>query len=877
MKLSVLLTVGASDRVAIDTVQNIAGQSGELVKDIFLIIAGDFTEDDRKKLYLERAAAFGMTAFINIGGKSEAELLNTFIKYANADYCTVMRAGGKVDPSYFTRLIAALDSDPELHIACGRLAGSGKNIFFPTSVKAAVLDLDKNFSCFPSTFEAVVIRTAFAAEHPFETEAGDFTQQKCMLKALCEEKKFFYDDRLTAWLAEKRTSPAQKEVIPENADKAETYSAIFDNCLIPLIDTCKGKDGRLPLFLQHFITAKVLECCEKGLHINEFPDDEREKLMDSLLKVLRPAEDKVICDVYGLISASAEEKRLLLGLKHGHENYFPDISYNSDRMFSVQKDIVLFDSTKLFIDIVQLNLCKDNFEIDGCFDNIFSERRTKLTAEYAGEEYKLNYDRKGEPVTFFGKKLERQRTFHLSIPIAEGRAELRFFILFKGCKYELKMLFRTESSRLEDSCPESIFPLGNNYFARAENGRLVTLELSEKAQRRAFRGSMKRAAEGYVPFTLRAAYRCTKFWFKNKNIWLFADDTQKGGGSAEDMFRYAMTRHDELYCYYLTDKESPAAQRLTEEGYKPLYRGSLLHKLLFLNAQVYVTTKPDVMQKNFPGNDDAPYSLTRLSRMNTVFLQDSPEDKPDISKNHRLHDNVRLYFCGTGEYIDELKKPEYGYENTEVLKLTGLTSYDCVTDNSAGSDMLLMLAKYIPEEQAPFKDTAFFKSLKELLENEKLKAALEESGYSLTMAFEGVTNDEANALPKLDKVTILTDDFRADELKSRASLIITNDPDDLSAGIMRKPLVYFNTPDGKPFGEQAENPEQLADILCGYIENGTVMKEEMSKKADEYLGKARDGFKREIYNTIITYLYNNHEIEGYEDFEVADNYDEENN
>ena len=184
MKLSVLLTVGASDRVAIDTVQNIAGQSGELVKDIFLIIAGDFTEDDRKKLYLERASAFGMTAFINIGGKSEAELLNTFIKYANADYCTVMRAGGKVDPSYFTKLIAALDSDPELHIACGRLVGSGKNIFFPTSVKAAVLDLDKNFSCFPSTFEAVVVRTAFAAEHHFETEAGEFTQQKCMLKAL---------------------------------------------------------------------------------------------------------------------------------------------------------------------------------------------------------------------------------------------------------------------------------------------------------------------------------------------------------------------------------------------------------------------------------------------------------------------------------------------------------------------------------------------------------------------------------------------------------------------------------------------------------------------------------------------------------------------
>ena len=875
MKLSVLLTVGASDRVALDTVLNIAGQSGELVKDIFLIIAGDFTEDDRKKLYLERSSAFGMTAFINIGGKSEAELLNTFIKYANADYCTVMRAGGKVDPSYISRLIAALDSDPELHIACGRLAGSGKNTFFPLSVRAAVIDLNKSHNCFPSTFEAVVVRTSFAAEHPFETEAGDFTQQKCMLKALCEEKRFFYDDRLTAWLAEKRISPAQKDILPEDADKAETYTAIFDNCLIPLSETCKGKDGRLPLFLQHFITAKVMECNDRGLRIKEFPEDERSRVIDTMQKVLRPIEDKVICDVYGIFSANPEEKRLLLGLKHGHENYFPDISYNSDRLFSVQKDIVLFDSTRLFIEIVQLNVYKNNFELDCCFDNIFSERRTKLTAEYGGEEYKLNYDRKGEPVMYFGKKLERQRTFHLSIPISEKRAELCFFILFKGCKYELRTIFRTPGSRIEDGCHESIFPLGNNYFARAENGRLVTLALSEKSQRRAFRGSMKRAAEEGVSFNLRTAYRCTEFWFRNKNIWLFADDTQKGGGAAEDMFRYAMTRHDELYCYYITDRESPAAQRLIEDGYKPLYRGSLLHKLLFLNAQVYVTTVPDILQKNFPGNDDTSYSLTRLSTTTNVFLQNSPEDKPAITKNHRLHDNVRLCFCGTGDYIEELRKPEYGYENTEVLKLTGLTSYDLITDNSSGSDMLLMLAKYVSEEQAPFKDTEFFKRLKELLENEKLKTALNDSGYSLTMAFEGVTNDEANALPRLDKVTFLTDDFNADELKSRSFLIITDDPDELSAGIMRKPLIYFGT-EGKPFGEKADTPEQLADILCGYIENGMNIKEEMSQKADEYLGSARDGCKREIYNTIITYLYDNHEIEGYEDFEVADNYEENN-
>lgn len=879
MKLSVLLITGASDRVAIDTVQNIAGQSGGLVKDIFLIIAGDFTEDDRKKLYLERSADFGMTAFINIGGKSEAELLNTFIKYANADFCTVMRAGGKVDPSYFSKLISVLENDSSVDIASGRLMCRGNEIFFPASAKGGNIDLDKDFSCFPSAFECTLFRTSFALEHTFEPEAGVFAQQKCMLKALCECRRFYYDDRLTAWLAEGKSPRAKAAELHTEAHTAEYHTAIFDKCLMPLTESCKGKDGRLPLFLQHYITAKVIECADRGLKINEFPEEERKILSETLQNVLHPVEDKVICDVYGILNrngrAGFEEKRLLLGLKHGHENYFPDISYNDEKLFSVQKDIVLSDSTKLSIEIVQLNLCRDNIEIDGCFDNIFSERRTKFTAEYNGCEYKLTYDRKGAPIMFFGKKLDRKRTFHLSIPIAESTAELRFFILFKGCKYELRTIFSSYGSRVEDGYPDSIFPLGDNYFARAENGRLVTLTLTEKEQKRCFRHTMERARGSGIPFTLRTAYRCTKFWFRNKNIWLFADDTEKGGGAAEDMFRYSMTRHDELYCYYITDKESPAAQRLITDGYKPLYTGSLLHRLLFLNAQVYITTKPDVIEKNLHGDEDDLYELIRLSRMNTVFLQNSPGDRPIVSKYHRLHDNVRLHFCGTGEYIDELRKPEYGYENTEVLQLTGLTSYDLVSDTSDSENMLLMTAKYIPAEQQPFTDSEFFKSFRELLENEKLMNALAESGYTAVLAFEGVTNDEANALPKHDNVNVLTDDFSLEKLISRAALVVTADPDEITAGMMRKPVIYVNTKEGKPFGEQAETVEQLADILCGYLTDGVYMKEELSKKADDYFGVSPMGCKREIYNTIITYLYDNREIDGYEDFEVADNYDEE--
>ena len=877
MKLSVLLITGSSDRVALDTVQNIAGQSGDSVKEIFLIIAGEFTEEDRKKLYLERAAAFGMTAFINIGDKSEAELLNTFIKYANADFCTVMRAGGQIDPSYFERLTAQLEAYESLDIACGRRSSSATDPFTPSDIAKGIIELEKESRCFPETLEGTVMRTSFAAGRHFETEAGSYTEQKFLLGALCDSKRFWYDSGLNIMLAERKSTQQKTGELPDGALNAAYHTEIFEKCLLPLTAECKGRDGRLPMFMQHYYTHKVLECVRLGQLISEFPEEDRKIVIGTLTKTLKHVEDKVICDVYGILERCGryctEDKRLLLGIKHGHENFSPEISYNSERLFAVQKDIVFFDSTRLFISIEQLNVYKGCIEIDGSFDNIFNERRTKVTAEYGGKEYRLTYDRKGASVMFFGNRSERERTFHLSVPVEEERAELRFFILFKGCRYELKALFTAAGARVVNDSYDSFFPLGNGIFATAEGGRLITAPMEEKEQRRRFREFVGTAADYGVPFVMRNAYRFTRAWAKHRNIWIFADDTEKGGGAAEDMFRYAMTRHDELYCYYLTDKDSPAAARLTADGYKPLYSGTLLHKMLFLNAQVFITTKPDVVQNNYP--DEAGDSFIRSSRMNTVFLQDTAEDKPCVEKNARLHDNVRLYFCGTGEYFNELKKPAYGYGNTEVLQLTGLTRYDDKKDISGEDKLLLISARCSPKEEAPFAETGFFKSCKELLENDKLKETLEKSGYTLTIAFEGVTNDEAASLPENDRVNVLTEDFDIDELKSRAALIVTNDASELSAGIMRKPLIYLGCERGHDFGELAENAEKLAEMLCEQLENGVGMKEELSRKADEYFGCAPLGTKREIYNTIITYLYENGEIDGYEDFEVADGYEDE--
>lgn len=874
MKLSVLLITGESDKTALDTMQNIAGQTGNLAKEIFLIIAGDFAEEDRKKLFLERSSSFGMTAFINVGDKSDAELLGTFIKYANADFITVMRAGGRADPDYFDRLISALEQDDSQSIAFGvRISGTA-DIFTPSKHPAGTIDLASTYGCFPRSLEGTVIRTSYAAQHSFDISAGEYADQKGMLTMLCGCDKIYFDSSLKIWAADKASTTDES---PEAAQTGEYHTAFFTQCLLPLEESCKGKDGRLPLFLQHFITAEVFARVKEGMKLKSFPAKDREIVLNTLTTALKPVEDKVICAVYGVAPAPYDiiEKRIMLGLKHGHENYFTDIAYSRDKLFATQKDIVLFDSSKLFIRVDLINARKGCLELDGSFASVFGERRVRVVAEYDGEEHKLLFDRKGDATYLFGAETLRNRSFHLTLPVnSEERAELRFFILFKGCKYELKCSFGSPLGRLVDNSYDSFYPIGNGVFAIAEGGRIVTLPMSKREQQDRFDAAMEKAKEGGLPHRLRSSFKLTRRWFKNKNIWIFADDTEQGGGAAEDMFRYAMTRHDELYCYYLTDKKSEAAQRLIADGYKPLYTGTLLHKLLFLNAQAYITTKPDVMYKNLPSNADIHYSLPRTTAMHTIMLQNSPTDKP-TAKNSRLHDNVRLYFCGTGDYLEELKKPVYGYEYTDVLKLTGLTSYDSIKDLSGKDKLLLMLASFDSEEDCDFEETAFFGRIKTLLENKKLIEALAKSGYTLTIAIKGLTKDDGKKLPKQDKVTLLTGDFDAVELKGRASLIVTDDGDELSAGLMRKPLIYFGGVNGHSFGEAAATPKKLAELLCWYLENGMTIKPELAKKAEEYFGNDGLGCRRAIYNEIISYLYENGDIDSYEDFEEADKYDEE--
>ena len=127
--------------------------------------------------------------------------------------------------------------------------------------------------------------------------------------------------------------------------------------------------------------------------------------------------------------------------------------------------------------------------------------------------------------------------------------------------------------------------------------------------------------------------------------------------------------------YYLVDENATDYERLKKEGYKPLKRGSFLHRLVFLNADVMVVSNSTVFAFNDYYLENSRY-IRGIVDFHTVCVQHGLSVQKIALAQQRLRDNTRLYFCASKYEIENLSHPVYDYVGYDALKLTGVPRYD---------------------------------------------------------------------------------------------------------------------------------------------------------------------------------------------------------
>ncbi|MBQ7372258.1 MAG: CDP-glycerol glycerophosphotransferase family protein, partial [Blautia sp.] len=345
--------------------------------------------------------------------------------------------------------------------------------------------------------------------------------------------------------------------------------------------------------------------------------------------------------------------------------------------------------------------------------------------------------------------------------------------------------------------------------------------------------------------------------------------------------RYAVTQKDNIRKYYLLDKDSADYARMKKEGYRPLVRGSLKHRLIFLNSDMIVASNSTVCAFNdYDARTSHPFR--GMLHFGVACVQHGMSVQNIAVAQNRLRDNTKLYFCASPYEITNLSKPVYDYVGYDALKLTGVPRYDGLKDRA--EKIILLSPTWRMQSAMPvtknegvardynpnFKETSYYKVYNGLINDPKLLEAAKKYGYRIQYVLHPIVSPQAEDFEKNDFVEIIPaiGDMSYEKLFCEAALMVTDFSGvQFDFAYMRKPVVYLHHRDipkhyeegifhykTMGFGEICETNEELIDVLCNYMENDCVMPEVYRKHADDFFQYSDHKNCERIYPILRDYM-----------------------
>ncbi len=574
-----------------------------------------------------------------------------------------------------------------------------------------------------------------------------------------------------------------------------------------------------------------------------------------------------------------------LRLKKQDNHYYPEV--HCDDTVSLVSDGVTFCTLPVIQARVNLiDYYDGRLEIDGSYMDLFSEKDGEVLADFDGQKFLPAYDRSYSLTKFFGVSFYRLQTFHVSIPVPPSSKErlLNFVFCAGGREYRMEFGFPMNTSRFARDFTFGYWRFGEYlsywngkgiHVVKSSPSLVLKKELGLWAQMwKCKNGSFRSQLPlKMLNFTLRP-------YFKRRHIWLFLDKIYKGGDSSEYLYRYAAARDDGIRKYYLLDRSCPDFDRLEKDGLRPLARGSLKHRLAFLNADLVIASNSTVFAFN-----DYNFVQSLAIRGDTHFgvacVQHGMSVQKIAKAQRRLRDNTKLYFCASKYEIENLSKPVYGYGGFDALKLTGVPRYDGL--HSRPQKIIVISPTWrmnsaIPVEKNEgvsrdynphFKETDYYRVYNGLINDPRLLDAARTHGYRIQYVLHPIVSPQHDDFTKNDVVEIIPSigDMSYEKIFCEGSLMVTDYSGvQFDFAYMRKPVVYLHHHDipqhyeegtfhytTMGFGEICHTNDELIDVLCRYMENGCRMPGLYRRRADDFFAFSDDKNCERIYPVLLDY------------------------
>ncbi|SEP78207.1 CDP-glycerol glycerophosphotransferase, TagB/SpsB family [Lachnospiraceae bacterium NE2001] len=661
--------------------------------------------------------------------------------------------------------------------------------------------------------------------------------------------------------------------------------------------------GPVPLIVQFFAMYYIscrLNANQNNKNRHALSEDEAVLLKDLISEALQFIDDDVIMNTYEypVYKKDFQFKRMLLRFK-----------YKNEKLDALE----YYDMSQLRCNIQLIDYHNGTLEIDGSLPDTVHRGVAEYFFEVGDRRYPVEFCERYSLTKYFGISAYKRLPFHATLPNVmskvnnTSRNKLTFCVEYKGKKHVIPLEFKSHTSRI------AAYP--RNSYWHAEDLLVTAVHTKDEEENIIVPALMLRKynfplmaikelgvgselllsfqMHRFRFFLLRAAWVITRPYFRKKNIWLFFDKIYKAGDSSEYLYKYAVkqlessskekpddivNKPDKLY--YLVDKNTTDYSRLVAEGYYPLKRGSFLHRLVFLNANMVIASNSTVFAFNDYYLENCRY-IRGIPDFDVVCVQHGLSVQKIALAQQRLRDNTRLYFCASKYEIENLEKPVYDYKGYNALKLTGVPRYDGLVDRSKKqimisptwrmqSAMLVSKNEGVERDYNPlFKETPYYKVYNGLINDTRLIKAAEEYGYRLAYVLHPIVSPQADDFEKNSFVDIIPSvgDMSYEKLLTESSLMVTDYSGvQFDMAYMRKPLVYYHPEeleahyeegtfhyDTMAFGEIVKKKDELVDLLIGYMKDGCRMKERYRNRADDFFAYDDHNNCARIYNEMIRY------------------------
>ena len=349
---------------------------------------------------------------------------------------------------------------------------------------------------------------------------------------------------------------------------------------------------------------------------------------------------------------------------------------------------------------------------------------------------------------------------------------------------------------------------------------------------------------------------------KNKRIWLFEDRPDFADDNAKHLFNFCNKQNDNIKKYFIIDKTSPDYLHLKQRNRNIIHFKSFKHKLLFLFSEKNISS---YVNENFinPFYGENKMLYAGLITSEFYFLQHGVT-KDDVSNFIKRFDK-KLSLIVTVSDLERQSFLKEGYNFKEdVIQTLGFPRYDNLSSSKNQKQILFAPTWRIQfYNEDIFVNSDYFKSLNDILNNNKISELLNENGFKMIFKPHPELNKYIKSIELGDYVT-LSENESYQELFRDSSILIT----DFSSiyfdfAYLQKPIIYYQPNDDyhyekgyfdyetMGFGKVITEHEVLLENLKKYLSNGCLMEEKYKKRVKSFFKYVDKNNCKRVYEWIL--------------------------